>query len=223
LSAAGRSHAERAIADLGRGDRGLDVGGGPGSHAGVWAKHGIEAYVLDPGAAMATAAGQQRGVVSIRSRSQTMPLRDDAMHLVYFHLSIHYGNWRAALDEAQRVLAPGGVLWIWTLGPDHHASSFLQRWFPRVEDLDRARFPDPDALAAHLRSWASVDVGHEEEPKARPAGEWSAAVRAGFVSTLQLLTPDETEAGLAAFAAAFPDPAVEVEYQLRWTWLTAHG
>ena len=172
---------------------------------------------------MVTAAAGRRGVAAIRGSAQAMPLRDHSTHLVYFHLSIPYGHWRRALDEAHRVLAPGGVLWIWTLGPDHHATSFLQRWFPRIEALDRDRFPDPDALAAHLAGWASVEVGHETEPKARSAGEWSDAVRAGFVSTLQLLTPDEEAAGLAAFAAAFPDPTVQVEYQLRWTWLTAHS
>ena len=34
----------------------MDVGGGPGYHAAVWAERGIEAYVLDPGAEMVVTA-----------------------------------------------------------------------------------------------------------------------------------------------------------------------
>jgi hypothetical protein len=48
-------------------------------------------------------------------------------------------------------------------------------------------------------------------------------VRAGFVSTLQLLTPEEIAAGMAAFAAAHPDPTERVDYELRWTWLAARS
>ena len=168
---------------------------------------------------MVAAAANHSGVSAIRGAAQRIPLGDHTMDVVYFHLSIHYGDWHRALDEARRVVNPGGAVWIWTLGPDHHESSFLRRWFPRIESLDRARFPDPEAMARYLRRWATVEVGSEIEAKTRPAGEWAAAVRAGFVSTLQLLTPDETAAGMQAFTEAYPDPAAPIEYALRWTWL----
>ncbi len=168
---------------------------------------------------MVAAAANHSGVSAIRGAAQRMPLSDRTMDVVYFHLSIHYGDWRRAFDESLRVVKPGGAIWVWTLGPDHHASSFLRRWFPRIEELDRVRFPDPEVMAHYLRRRATVTLGSEVEAKTRPAGEWAAAVRAGFVSTLQLLTPAETAAGMRAFAEAYPDPAAPVEYALRWTWL----
>lgn len=219
LSAAGRRRAERAVFELPPRSWTLDVGGGPGAHAAVWTELGYRGVVLDPGAAM-TATAVNAGVLAVRGIAQQMPLRSGVFHLAYFHLSIHYGDWRAALDEARRVLHQDGRLWIWTLGAHHHEASFLARWFPAIETLDRDRFPDPDAVAAYLaRRGGEVETGREIEVKTRPAGEWAAAVEAGFVSTLQLLTPDELATGLDAFRSAHPDPSAMVEYSMYWTWL----
>jgi hypothetical protein len=59
------------------------------------------------------------------------------------------------------------------------------------------------------------------EHKAPTAGEWVAAVEAGFVSTLQLVDEDELRTGIAAFCQAHPDPAVEVAYELRLDQIVA--
>ena len=221
LSAPGRGRAMRAIADLPSSSRVLDIGGGPGAHAALWAAEGHVAVVVDPSRDMLAAAAARAGVVPVRATAQRLPFHDAVFALAYFHLSIHYGEWRAALDEALRVLGPDGVLWIWTLGPDHHANNMLQRWFPSVEAIDRNRFPEPDELAAHLRTRAHVTVGHVVEPRMRRAGEWVRAVEAGFVSTLQFVPAAELAAGLAAFRRVHPDPDETIEYELRWTWLVA--
>jgi hypothetical protein len=46
-------------------------------------------------------------------------------------------------------------------------------------------------------------------------------VRAGFVSTLQMVDRAEIDRGLAAFCAAHPDPGERVSYELHWTWIAA--
>ena len=46
-------------------------------------------------------------------------------------------------------------------------------------------------------------------------------MRDGFVSTLQLIRPEELDAGLAAFRAAHPDPDELVTYELKWDWIVA--
>jgi SAM-dependent methyltransferase len=195
------------------------VGGGPGEHAAAWAVAGINAVVVDPSAAMLAAAKRHQGVATVRGVSQQLPFRAGTFRLVFFHLSLHYGDWRRALDEATRVLAPGGSCWVWTLGPDHHATSMLSRWFPSIAELDRARFPDPDDVAAHLAGRGSIERGKVREQKQRPSGEWREAVAAGFVSTLQLLEPDELDAGLRRFAEQYPDPQAPVTYEMRWDWI----
>jgi SAM-dependent methyltransferase len=199
----------------------LDVGGGRGRHARVWAELRHHAVVLDPGAAMIADAAGLPGVSAVRGVAQCMPFRDRCFDVAYFHLSIHYGDWRRALDEACRILRPGGRIVIWTLGPDHHAASMLGRWFPSVATIDRRRFPDPGDLAAHLLGRTTVSVVQRRETVTRRAGDWAAAVEAGFVSTLQLIPSEELGSGLAAFRERHPDPADLVSYEMYWTRLVA--
>jgi SAM-dependent methyltransferase len=222
-SAESLAHAARAADSVGlqAGDWALDAGGGPGAHAAVWASRGAGAVVLDASAAMVRTAASRPGVVAAVGRTQQMPFADRKLSLVYFHLSIHYGDWRAALTEAHRVLRPGGECWVWTLGAVHHRASFLARWFPSVGEIDAARFPDPAEIADVMADrFGGVTRGTAREIVTRRAGSWIEAVRGGFVSTLQLVPPVELEAGLAAFRREYPDPDTEVEYQMRWEWLS---
>ena len=169
---------------------------------------------------MAQVAGRRPGVQAIRGESQSLPIRDELVRLSYFHLSIHYGDWREAIEEAHRVLAPGGECWIFTMGEEHHRSSFLARWFPSVGDIDSARFPDPAELVDHIASgWSAVDTGREVERKTVAAGTWRAATEARFVSTLQLLPEAEFRAGLAQFDETYPDSSQMVEYVLTFDWI----
>ncbi len=200
----------------------VDVGGGPGAHAGIWAQRGARAIVIDPSRGMTRKARKLSGVVSIRAQSQLLPLRDDTAQLVYFHLSLHYGDWRAALDEAHRVLRRGGECWIWTMGEDHHRGSFLARWFPSVGDIDTARFPDPAVVNDYLgERWAVVTTGKEVEPKTMPAGQWRAAAEARFVSTLQLVPEAEFRSGMAEYDKTYPNQDDPVEYSLVFDWIRA--
>ncbi len=171
---------------------------------------------------MAGAAARQAGVAAVRAVGQHLPFRDDTARLVYFHLSIHYGDWRMALDEAHRVLGSDAECWVWTMGERHHRNSFLARWFPSVGDIDTARFPDPAQVVDHLRTaWTAVEIGEDVEAKEVRAGQWRAAAEARFVSTLQLLSDVEFRNGLAAFDAAYPDPDQPLHYALTFDWIRA--
>jgi len=209
-------HAVALVEHLDRGARALDVGGGKGDHAAAWADRGVFAVVLDPGEQMVAAAGRRRGVSAVRGMSQSMPFRDAAFDVVRFHLSIHYGDWRAAVREARRVLAAGGIIDIWTFGPRHHARSNLSLWFPRVSEIDAARFPDLGLIGRELEALGlDVAIEQHDEVVERDPDDWVAAVRAGFVSTLQLLTPAEIEAGLDRFIRIHP-AGTPLVYDLRF-------
>ena len=218
--AANLEHARRALAGARPGGVALDVGGGPGAHAEVFAEGGMTAVLVDPSRGMVRSAAR-RVPAAVRAVAQQLPFRDGTVDLVYFHLSLHYGDWRRATDEALRVLRPGGSVWIWTLGPRHHRRSMLARWFPSVEGLDRGRFPEPEAVAARLGRLAEVRHGHERATVRRRVGDWRDAVEAGFVSTLQLIDAGELQAGLASFDAEYPDPDGVVAYDMYWEWLHA--
>ncbi len=195
-------------AGLPPGFRVLDAGGGAGRHAAVMAERGYRPVVLDLAPAQLSSAGGRPGVAAVQGRTQRMPFRNGSFGLVYFHLSLHYGDYRAALREGARVLAPGGTLWVWTFPRSYLETSFIGRWFPSVRRRDLERFPAipevESALATiHLEPLEGADA---TETTRRPAGEWVAAVRAGFVSTLHLLPPEELAEGLERFVAAHPDP-----------------
>lgn len=222
-SPAALTRARRAgSAALGPDDIALDIGGGRGQHAAVWSAMQARPVVVDASRGMVQAAVSQPGVNAICAKAQSMPLVDDCAQLAYFHLSLHYGDWRASLDEVARVLHGGGECWIWTMGAAHHRTSFLTRWFPSVGDIDAARFPDPTAVVRYLESIAAtVETGVEVENKTMIAGRWRAAAEARFVSTLQLVPRNEFADGLASFDAAYPDPSQLVDYTLTFDWIRA--
>lgn len=211
----------RAAAGLGPGGLAVDIGGGPGSHATVLAATGATVVVLDPSSGMTHRAAEVGPTLC--ARGEALPFRDGVADLAYFHLSIHHGAPREMLSEAVRACRPGGLVWVWTLAPEHHRASFLARWFPTVGEVDAARFPDPGLLAEILDRSGCGEVERSQRlvTRTRRAGEWAAAVRAGFVSTLQLVPPGEVEAGLARFAADHPDPDREITYEQRYARVSA--
>lgn len=211
-----------AASTPGPGDLVLDVGGGRGGHSeAIAAATGATVVLLDPSEGMARSAAA-RGIHVVRARGEWLPIDDRAAALVYFHLSIHHGDWRRMLAEAGRVARDGGVIWVWTMDPEYHRASHLAQWFPRVGEIDAARFPAIDELAADMRSIGPVPaIVTEVQTVTRSAGSWIEAVRAGYVSTLHLLTGDEIEEGLAAFTAAHPDPDETIEYELVLTGVSS--
>jgi ubiquinone/menaquinone biosynthesis C-methylase UbiE len=220
LERAGRAARE---AGLSAGDVAIDVGGGPGDHAVEFFALGATTVVVDRSPAMARRAGRA-GVRAVVGDGRHLPFRNGTARLVYFHSSLHYGGWEQMLDEAVRVAAPGGVVWVWTFAREHFRSSYLATWFPSVPEIDEARFPDPAAMLRHLVDRALEREGREtaRETVSRTAGEWMAGVQAGFVSTLHLIDRGEIDAGLARFRAAHPDPDEEIRYSLAQEAVWAH-
>ena len=213
--AARRAAAAADLAGLGPGTWAVDVGGGRGDHAEVLTRAGGRVLVVDRSPAMVGAA-RARGMEAVVGDGSGLPLRDGSAHLAYFHLSLHYGGWPQWLGETVRVLRPGGWVVAWTFAAEHFRNSLLARWFPSIVPIDEARFPHPDLVMARL--WAlglkGVTQVAETETVTRRVGDWRAAVEAGFVSTLQLLTPEELASGLARLAAEHPDPDDVLRYRL---------
>lgn len=216
-----RARRAAEYAGLNRDSMVLDIGGGRGVHAGVFAETGARVVLTDRSIGMAGAAGKVAGVQPVIGDMGDLPFRDAAFDLSYFHLSLHYGDWSRNLAEAVRVTRR--AVWVWTLGSDHHRNSFLARWFPSVVPIDESRFPEPADVAAELAGlgMASVGAGRETEKVERTAGDWRAAAEARFVSTLQLIPPEELSAGLRAFDQTHPDPTQRISYELRFSWVRA--
>ncbi len=215
------SEAARSRSIVSAGDRSgvlLDIGGGTGGHAASWLGPNRFPVVIDPSSVMLAGASLHSGVAVVQARSQSLPLADDVAELAYFHLSIHYGNWRAAIEEANRVVLPGGRIEIWTMAHDAIERSSLGRWFPQIIEIDTVRFPEPEAIAEFCRSYdLCVELTTSSEPIVSKAADWAEAVRGRFVSTLQLLDDDEIDQGLARFGVEYPNPDSLYRYALRLT------
>lgn len=219
ITAAGRRRASLSASGLH--GIAIDAGGGTGAHATVFRDLGMSPLVLDLNERMCAEASAS-GVRAVRSRCESMPLTNDSATLAYFHLSIHYGDWVAALDEAVRVTEPGGRVEIWTFDRLAIERSSLARWFPTVGRIDAERFPDPQELAKHLgRHCSSVQIEAHDDLVDRRAGDWVAAVRSRFVSTLQLVSDAEIEAGIEAFNVAHPDPDERYAHVLEYRRISA--
>lgn len=223
IEAAAVTHATIAAdaAGLGPGHLAVDVGGGRGAHARVFADRGSRALVVDRSIDMARTA-RDAGVLAVVGDGAGLPVADGGTRLVYFHLSIHHGDAATWLAEARRVVAAAGTIWVWTLAREHHRASLLAQWFPSVGRIDEARFPDPADLATGLldQGMSGVGVTDRIETVHRTVGSWTRAVRAGFVSTLHLVDPGEIDEGLAAFERAHPDPDEVLEYTLHYAAVT---
>lgn len=220
LSDAARSRATDAV----RGRTGIvvDVGGGTGAHAHQWTGPGRTPVLVDPSTAMCLEAVRRGTFAVVQGVSQAIPLATSCAELVYFHLSIHYGSYRDAIDEAARIVTPGGLIEIWTFAPEAMASSALALWFPRVGEIDAERFPSITSLVGVLRGHGySVSVSERPESVTRPAAAWELAVRNRFVSTLQFLSPAEIDEGLERFRSAFPDPGEPYTYSIEFLRIRA--
>jgi len=199
----------------------LDIGGGTGAHAGVWATLGRSALVLDVSDAMVDKAKNRSGVSVVQGDAETLPFQHAQFGLAYFHMSIHYGDWRKSLSEAVRVVRPGGRIEVWTFAPEDLAGTSLGRWFPSVVGIDTARFPSPHDLANHLGPLVqSVTVETAPEEMERTARSWVESVRGRFVSTLQLVDATELDAGVAAFRTRYPNDDDVYRYSAPFTAVT---
>ena len=200
----------------------LDVGGGTGAHAEVWAGGDGLPIVVDPSPEMCAVASMRQGVTVTSGRSRALPFVDACAGLVYFHLSIHYDSYHSAIDEACRVARAGARIEVWSFDPDAMESSALAAWFPSIGPIDAARFPPIDEIVGCLeRHGAAVEVHAIPETIERTAASWSEAVRNRFVSTLQLVSPTELEDGLARFAESYPNPTDLYRYTIDFVRIRA--
>ncbi|ELZ42495.1 methyltransferase type 11 [Halorubrum saccharovorum DSM 1137] len=139
--AAGLDHATRPI------DRLLDVGGGSGRATTALA--GPEITVVDASLVMLARAREHRGLSGVAGDAGRLPFGDgsvDAATIVdAFH---HLPDQAAAIEEAARVIAPGGALVIREFDPTNPLGRALVASEHAIGM--KSRFRAPDALADDL-------------------------------------------------------------------------
>jgi SAM-dependent methyltransferase len=189
----------------------VDVGAGTGIFVPMWLELGTASVVaVEPSEAMRAQAAM-RSDPRVRVQPGTaadLGLADASADVVWLSAVIHhFPDLNAALLEMRRVLRPGGRLMVRGYFPDHSTIPWLDA-LPGAERA-RARFPTTGRLAQALAPAGFtildvVGVPDPEQPRAREAADWIAAMRHAD-TILTALRDDEIEAGIATLRARGED------------------
>jgi SAM-dependent methyltransferase len=208
---------------LGGATRVLDVGCGTGAFLGLIVERlGVRAWGVDASEAMIEQA-RRRGVPGAGFRvaqAEQLPFRDGWFDAVTMRLVIHlFGERRpAVLAELARVLRPEGRLFVWTFSHAHLDGFYLAPYLPSLTEVDRERFPAEEQLQREVeeagfgRAWRRrLDI--ERHVDRRKAAE---RLRAGYISTISLLDPEDVEAAARRLDAEADAGEPPLEAVQRW-------
>lgn len=153
-------------------------------------------------------------------RAEELPFKDAWFERVVLRLVIHLVDRPRALPELARVLVPGGRASIATFTEGHFEWYWLTSVFPEVGEIDRRRFPLPDALEAELleAGFAAARTTILEQRRSISRAAALERIRGRYISTLRLLDEETYAAGLARAERELPE---EIESVLEWAVVTA--
>jgi SAM-dependent methyltransferase len=211
-----------ALARLGqlRGQRVLEVGCGTGRLAEALEERELaRVWAVDASEAM-VARAKGLGVNARSARAEALPFKAGWFDAVVMRMVLHLVDRRRALEQAARVLRPGGRLAIATEDPDSFDDVWFARFFPSVPEIERARFPSADALRLELAAagFETVEIERLRQHRSQTRDHAVDLIRSKGFSTFDLLDPAEYDEGLARAEAELP---ALVEY--RFDWLLVAG
>jgi SAM-dependent methyltransferase len=230
LRPAGRAWQELADATLeaiGPARRLLDVGCGTGRFAVLAQRRlGGRVWGVDPSPEMLAQARARdaRGVGWKLAGAERLPFKDGWFDAVHAHLVLHLvDDLDLALGEMSRVLSGEGRAVVVSFQPEHFSRFHLNRYFPSIEAIDRARFPDPQRLSAGLAAagLAEVTVRTVRQRLALEPERVLERVRGRYISTLHLLDAAEYRRGLAQLEHDLDGRSQPLAAELVWALVTA--
>jgi SAM-dependent methyltransferase len=192
----------------------LDIGCGTGRAAEALVARGSRVWGVEPEPEMAALARKRVQTVKV-APAEHLPFKDGWFERALMWLVIHLVDRPGAFAEAARVLAPEGRLAIGTFHPLHFEHYWLNRFFPSLQEVDKARFPTPEELEAELRAAGFERVAQHRLTQRSSVDRETAVerVRRRFISPFQLIDERELEEGLARMRAELPE---RNEYALEW-------
>lgn len=204
------------------GRRVLDVGCGTGALASALAERGARVWGVDASQQMlevARAAVGKRVGLKL-GRAEELPFKDAWFERVVLRLVVHLVDRPRALPELARVLVPGGRASIATFTEGHFEWYWLTSVFPEVGEIDRRRFPRPDALEAELldAGFATARTTTLGQRRSISRADALERIRGRYISTLRLLDEETYAAGLERAERELPE---EIESVLEWAVVSA--
>jgi ubiquinone/menaquinone biosynthesis C-methylase UbiE len=198
-----------------RGRRVLDAGGGTGLLAAALAERALcRVWLVDPSAEMLEQARARvpPGVGLKQGRAEELPFKDGWFERAVARCSVHLWERPCAFAEVRRAAERFVVA---TFDPVHFADFWLNRYFPSMGEIDRARFPDGPALERELRDAGFLEVRLVRLTQQREVlrEEALARIEGRHISTFDLLDEDELREGTERARRELPD---RVESRLEW-------
>ena len=198
------------------GRRVLDVGCGTGRLAAALAeRESCKVWGVDRSEAMLEVARGRvpDGVGLKQGLAEELPFKDAWFERAAVWLSLHLWDRPRAFAELRRVATGPAVLA--TFDPAHFSGFWLSEFFPSIERIDRARFPDGETLerelqAAGFPSPRLVRVSQRAEITRETA---LAKIRGRHISTFDLLEEAEIVAGTEQAEQTLP---ARITYNLEW-------
>jgi SAM-dependent methyltransferase len=180
--------------------------------AAALAERGSRVWGVEPEPEMAALARERLSTVKV-APAERLPFKDGWFERAMMWLVVHLVDRSQAFAEAGRVLGPEGRLVIATFDPTHFERYWLNRFFPSLEAIDKARFPDADQLRAELADFDRVELQRLTQSGTIDRASALDRVRGRFISPLQLLDDEEYESGLKRMEAELPE---QNEYAIEW-------
>jgi ubiquinone/menaquinone biosynthesis C-methylase UbiE len=200
-----------------RGAKVLDAGCGTGRLAAELADSGLaRVWGVDASPEMlAIARAKSRRAGFKQGRLEALPFKDGWFDAAVAWLVIHLVDRPAAFRELRRVLRPGGRLAVVSFDPAHFSDFWLSRFFPSLERIDRARFPDRETLTRELAGAGFEDarllsVSHRGSLDRETALR---RIRGRHISTFDLIAEEELARGTELAERELP---AVVEYRIEW-------
>ncbi|HEY3050793.1 MAG TPA: methyltransferase domain-containing protein [Gaiellaceae bacterium] len=202
------------------GRRVLDIGCGTGRAAEALAGRGSRVWGVEPEPEMAALARERVSTVKV-APAERLPFKDGWFERALMWLVVHLVDRPRAFAEAARVLGADGRLAIGTFHPLHFERYWLNRFFPSLREIDRARFPTPEELSVELTEagFGRVEQHRLTQPASVDRDTAVARVRQRFISPLQLIDEKELDEGLRRMETELPD---RNEYSLQWLVAVAY-
>lgn len=194
----------------------LDVGCGTGRFVRYLSRRGYCPIGLDSSAAQLHQA-VSRGPV-VRGSAFALPFKTASVGTVLFVLVIHQfpqAKIQVALDEAFRVLAPGGTVAIKTCSEKDLRCRPLDKFFPTALSINLERYPSINSLRTILTvcGFCTSSVIEMSTSTLMPTARLLKSMKAKHGTTLELVPEAEFKRGYALMNEQFRRvPEVVVEH-----------